>query len=133
MPFTVQDQTAASPRRRSPSTDHKRGVVAHPGNLRKSGLFDHGRCVLKRTAGGTTDPGEIVCSDGAKRPGLRTLGRHGDEHRRLAKTNSRCHDERTAGPSQGAETKRASSSKNIQPPLRHCSSSDACSIHPRLA
>lgn len=39
-----------------------------------------------------------------------------DEHRRLAKTNSICHDERTPGPSQEAETKPASSSKNIQSP-----------------
>lgn len=39
-----------------------------------------------------------------------------DEHRRLAKTNSICHDEQTPGPSQDAETKPASSSKNIQSP-----------------
>ncbi|KAI9527115.1 hypothetical protein NQZ68_033448 [Dissostichus eleginoides] len=39
-----------------------------------------------------------------------------DEHRRLAKTNSLCHDERTPGPSQDIETKPTSSSKNIQSP-----------------
>lgn len=99
----------------------------------------HRGCVLKEGGDvGSPDLGEIICSDGTEEARPRHAGgRRGDERRRLAKTNTRRHDERTPGPSQDAETKRASSSKNIQPAagpptlLQHRPSS--CEKHPRLA
>lgn len=60
----------------------------------------------------------VVCPEKSFAPvALRGLAStQWDQHRRLAKTNSLCHDEQMPGPSHDGETKPASSSKNIQAP-----------------
>lgn len=89
-------------------------------SLCKSGFCSRRR--LKRTARGTVWDLCVWPQKSFALMALRGLASsHWDEHRRLAKTNSLCHDEQMPGPSEDTETKL----KTHNPP-NTCPGSGAC-------